>query len=207
MTVVYALGLGHHHPKASASEPARADVVAGSSDLPAVLAEASDVTARLRALGWRVDASWDPASDDQPQLLHYAGHGHHAGEAGWDSYIEIPGFGRLSATQIVAGQRAPSVVVLGACSTGAVRDEIIDGGMNLSAAFLLAGAELVIAPTGPVDDQTALLLSQSIYAGLTSGGASAPECIAALALAQRDQAGAREPGDPTSYARWRAWRP
>ncbi|KIG15294.1 Tetratricopeptide TPR_4 [Enhygromyxa salina] len=219
ITVVYSLGLGHAetNPRARAT----ADVVAGSSDLPAVASEAAHVSARLHELGWQVTPSWAPASDDQPHLLHYAGHGTatgaRAGEGGWDSYIEIPGFGRLSASQIVAGQRAPRIVVLGACSTGAVSDEIIDGGMNLAAAFLLAGAELVIAPTGPVDDQAALSLSQTIYAqlGATPGhelgtATSVSEFIAALDHAQHAQHAqdtAREPTGPTSYWRWRAWQP
>ncbi len=209
IAVAYSLGLGRI--EARASEGVRASVVAGSSDLPAVVDEAEGITTRLATLGWEVAASWDPLSDDQPQLLHYAGHGHHAGEGGWDSYVEIPGFGRLSATQIVAGQRAPNIVVLGACSSGALNEQIVDGGMNLSAAFLLAGAELVIAPTGPVDDQTALRLSEALYGTLRAGALreqdASPTFIRALDLAQATPLGEAEPSGPRSFSRWRAWRP
>jgi hypothetical protein len=157
----YSLGLGRAD-EPSDPPPRDAAVIAGADDLAAVTEEAARVSAALRARGWTVSTSWS-LTGEQPTLLHYSGHGHHSGLAGWSSSIEVPELGRVSAAQIVAGQRAPAHVVLGACSAGSTNTEIIDGGMNLAAAFLLAGAELVIAPSGPVDDAAALALAGELY--------------------------------------------
>ncbi len=203
LSVVYSLGLGDPSLADSAAPERRASVVAGASNLDAVAEEVRLVGAELVERGFVVEPSWAPSSDDQPVLLHYAGHGHHAGLAGWDSHIDVPGSGQLSAAQIVAGQRAPRVVVLGACSTGTVDAEVIDGGMNLAAAFLLAGAELVIAPTGPVDDRAALELSRGLYSKLHGDDPRA--LIDALASVQR--AAPSQDAGPGSFVRWRAWQP
>ncbi len=203
VSVVYSLGLGASGDSGSSPNGESASVVAGSGDLAAVADETRDVSARLAETGWRVTSQWSPTSADQPALMHFAGHGHHASDGSWASSIDIPGYGRLSAAQIVAGQHAPTIVVLGACNSGALSSEILDGGMNLAAAFLLAGADLVLAPSGPVEDQTALELSRSLYA--TLAGRGAPAFIEALALVQRERAGAT--AGPRSFMSWRAWRP
>ncbi|MFV8755251.1 CHAT domain-containing protein [Nannocystaceae bacterium ST9] len=203
-SIVYSLGFGDAGRRMNAGS--EACVVAGSSDLAAVSKEIQEVEAGLAALGWPINSSWMPTGDDQPLLLHYAGHGYHTGDVAWDSYIEIPGYGRLNAAQIVAAQRSPNLVVLGACSTGAQDPEALDGGMNLAVAFVLAGAELVLAPSGPVDDQTALSLSRRLYSTLR--GRDAPAFIEALTLAQREQLASDGGGaGPRSFASWRAWQP
>lgn len=208
MVLHYSLGLGQQREAAELElelEP-RAAVVAGATDLAAVTREAGRVAETLRGHGWQVDSSWSPTATEQPTLLHYSGHGHHTGVAGWRSFIEVPGFGPLTAAGLVAIQRAPNVVVLGACSAGSSDGEIIDGGMNLAAAFLLAGAELVVAPSGPVDDETALALAGELYREFATPDQGA--LVRALVVRQRaefDEA-AIEPG-PRSTLRWRAWVP
>ena len=160
LTITYSLGLGA--PKESSALDLRAAVIAGSTNLAAAQREAVAVTTRLDELGWNVVSRWSPTADPQPSLLHYAGHGFDGGPLGWQSAIELPDVGRVSATQIIAGQRAPDQVVLGACSAGRVTTEAIDGGMSLAAAFLLAGARLVIAPIRDVDDTTAYELGRGL---------------------------------------------
>lgn len=205
----YSLGLGSlgldRSDRARTLEP-RAAVVAGATDLAAVTREAGRVDEALRGHGWEVASSWSPTASDQPTLLHYSGHGHHVGLAGWRSFIDVPGFGPLTAAGLVAIQRAPDLVVLGACSAGSSDAEIIDGGMNLAAAFLLAGAELVVAPSGPVDDETALALASELYRDFTVPDPDA--LVRALIERQRAQfdAAVIEPG-PRSTLRWRAWVP
>lgn len=204
LEVQYSLGLGHVDGAAEA-RAREASVIAGATNLDAVRREADLVRTQLEARSWTVRSSW-AARGPQPTLLHYAGHGHHEGLAGWDSYIELPGHGRLSATQIVAEQRAPAWVVLGACSAGETNAQIIDGGMNLAAAFLLAGADLVIAPSGPVDDATAVALARALYRG------DAPLDAAALrhqlaAVQGQELSQAEPPAGPRSTLRWRAWIP
>jgi hypothetical protein len=200
----FSLGLGPQR-EAHELEP-RAAVVAGATDLAAVTREAGRVAETLHGHGWQVDSSWSPTASEQPTLLHYSGHGHHTGLAGWRSFIDVPGFGPLTAAGLVAIQRAPNLVVLGACSAGSSDAEIIDGGMNLAAAFLLAGAELVVAPSGPVDDETALALAGELYRTFATLEMDAlVRGLVELQHAEFDEA-AIEPG-PRSTLRWRAWVP
>jgi tetratricopeptide (TPR) repeat protein len=201
----YSLGLGYQREAGTRELERRASVVAGATDLAAVTQEAARVAETLRAHDWRVDPSWSPTAAEQPTLLHYSGHGHHTGLAGWRSYIEVPGFGPLTAAGLVAMARAPNLVVLGACSAGSSDAEIIDGGMNLAAAFLLAGAELVVAPSGPVDDATALALAGDLYRDFVTPDIDA--LVRGLVERQREELDAAiEPG-PRSTLRWRAWVP
>ncbi|MFO7568104.1 MAG: tetratricopeptide repeat protein [Enhygromyxa sp.] len=204
ISMTYSLGFGSL--KTTAQPGVHAAVIAGSPDLEAARREAEAVARRLGQLGWIVESSWDPAADQQPNLLHYAGHGFDDGSLGWQSAIELPGIGRLSAAQIVAGQRAPDKVVLGACSTGRVTAEAIDGGMNLAAAFLLAGASVVIAPLHEVDDTTAYELGASLYRDF---GVDEPDALPrALARSQREQfEQGSAPSEAKSYNSWRAWTP
>jgi hypothetical protein len=202
----YSLGLGQQREALELEHESRAVVVAGATDLAAVTLEAARVSEALRGHGWQVESTWSPTTSEQPTLLHYSGHGHHVGLAGWRSFIDVPGFGPLTAAGLVAIQRAPDLVVLGACSAGSSDAEIIDGGMNLAAAFLLAGAELVVAPSGPVDDETALALAGELYRDLAAPDQDA--LVRALVERQRaefDEA-VIEPG-PRSTLRWRAWVP
>jgi tetratricopeptide (TPR) repeat protein len=202
----YSLGLGQQREAVDRTLEPRAAVVAGATDLPAVIHEAKRVTEALRGHGWQVDSSWSPTATEQPTLLHYSGHGHHTGLAGWRSFIEVPGFGPLTAAGLVAIARAPNLVVLGACSAGSLDAEIIDGGMNLAAAFLLAGAELVVAPSGPIDDEAALALASELYREFDTLDADA--LVRGLVERQRAEfeEAAIEPG-PRSTLRWRAWVP
>jgi tetratricopeptide (TPR) repeat protein len=208
LSLRYSLGLGEIASEHSDTRapPLRAAVVAGASDLDAVTREAGRVSEALRRQAWQVESSWSPTAVEQPTLLHYSGHGHHTGLAGWRSFIEVPGFGPLTAAGLVALARAPELVVLGACSAGSSDAEIIDGGMNLAAAFLLAGAELVVAASGPVDDETALALAGELYREF--GTPDVDALVRGLVARQRaefDEA-AIEPG-PRSTLRWRAWVP
>lgn len=204
LTVTYSLGLGGDDWQ----EPLRhhAAVVAGSTNLASVEQETKEVSDQLRDLGWKVDVGWSPNATSQPSLLHYAGHGLQSEGLGWQSAIEVPGVGRVSAAQIVASQRSPEVVVLGACSAGQVTSESIDGGMNLAAAFLLAGARLVIAPSRDVDDTAAFELAVGLYRDFD---ASDPDALVrALASLQREQL-RRHPKTvaAASFNSWRAWTP
>ncbi len=206
IAVAYSLGLGRAHP-----EPARerrASVVLGSRDLAAARDEAREVGKALAHSGWTVDASWSPEALEQPTLLHYAGHGVHAGPDGWDSHIEVPGYGRLSAAHIVALQRAPALVVLGACSTGATRDDILDGGMNLAVALLLAGAEVVVAPSGPVDDHAALALARALHRESAPTSASLMRSLAtSTSNPPTSKPDSKSFLEAENFVRWRAWVP
>lgn len=201
--VVYSLGLGTLGERREAST--QAAVIAGATDLANVRRETDSTASRLRALGWSVDDAWTPLSEAQPRLLHYSGHGRRAGVEGWASGMEIPGHGTLDARQIIAAQRSPSWVILSACSAAKADPRVVDGGMNLSVAFLLAGADLVIAPTVDVDDDAAAELSAALY------GASRLDTAGfATSLAQLQRRQARD--EPTvapgrDFSSWRVWVP
>lgn len=212
--VVYSLGLGQTGARPDRIPSKRAAVVAGSKDLAAVGEEAEAVGERLRERGWEVASAWAPGDPEasQPWLLHYAGHAVGAGgpgRLGWSAAIEVPGHGSVSAAQLVAGQRAPELVVLGACSAGRPNPESIDGGMNLAAAFLLAGAELVVAPIRDIDDAAALELGRGLYARLDDDPSADPwALVRALALVQRAQLDADEGvSESQQYTSWRVWVP
>lgn len=203
--IVYSLGLGTSTQSAALPERSAA-VVAGSYDLAAVTREATAVGEHLRKHGWVVSDRWSLDDREQPRLLHYAGHGNGGDGLGWNSAIDVPEIGRISAAQIVAGQRSPDLVVLGACSAGRISSDSIDGGMNIAAAFLLAGAQLVVAPTRDVDDEAAHELGVGLYRDLEA--ADAEVLVRALAQEQREQLSRGEVlTQSTSFSAWRAWTP
>jgi tetratricopeptide (TPR) repeat protein len=171
----------------------------GSPNLSEVDAELAEVRESLIARGWSLTNTWNPASDSQPRLLHYGGHAVHAGLAGWDSYLELPNERHLTNEQLLLERHAPELIVLGACNAGAVDASMLDGGMNIAVAFLLAGAKLVIAADHDVDDSSARALARALYSALPPHAeVDADAMIATFIELQRV--------DPRLRA-WRAWVP
>lgn len=196
--VVYGLGLGRVS-RAASTDGSIAVIAGGRADLREPQAEVEDVRAAMEARGWALRDTWAPDDARQPTLLHYAGHGRHAGPMGWDSELDLAD-GPLTAEQIIAYQRAPTVVVLGACDAATTDARVLDGGMNIAAALLLAGSELVIAPDGPVDDHEARALAQALYRELPT-----PQEAAALGDALVRRLSAAQKGG--RFREWRAWGP
>jgi tetratricopeptide (TPR) repeat protein len=199
LQVTYALGLGASRPSQRRDRSA-AVLVGAADDLREARAEAEEVRAALSRAGWETTHAWVPGQERQPTLLHYAGHGRHAGLSGWDSDLRLAS-GTLTSQQLIAHQRAPAVVVLGACEAGTSDIKVIDGGMNMAAAFLLAGAELVIAPESVVDDGDARALAQALYRVPPGPGGSravAASLVEALGASQRAEG---------RFTGWRAWVP
>jgi hypothetical protein len=198
LQVVYSLGLG---PRTTTELGRVAAVVAGSTDgLTQTQTEAQQIERELTDAGWRVERRWDLGDDDQPSLLHFIGHGVYASPqsdlSGWGSYLDLVD-GRLTSKDLLVAQRAPAIVVLGACRAGTLDNQAVDGGMNLASAFLLSGAELVIAPTAKIDDARAQAFAAALYAEFARDDREPRDAmVAALARVQaRDSA----------YAAWRAW--
>ncbi len=197
MRVVHGLGLG---PAPSTDTPwqARASVVAGEGGLAHVEREAAFVRSALERGGWQIEA-WRPGTPDQPALLHFAGHGERAGTAGWRSALRLQGGEELTSSELIASRQAPRQVVLGACMAGMTSPELIDGGMNMAVAFLLAGAELVIAPDGEVDDALSEAFARALYRDAPSGAAGA-----SLRDAWLDRMLEAKRSDPRMIG-WRVW--
>lgn len=134
-------------------------------------AEADAVESRLRAAGWTVAARSGSAVTRSglvealagASLLHYAGHGVHRGETGWDAALLLPDGDSLAVTDILALPAMPRTVVLTGCDTGHVSAATLGGGMSLGRAFVFAGASAVVAADEKVDDALARHLGEALY--------------------------------------------
>jgi hypothetical protein len=91
--------------------------------------------------------------------------------------------------------------VLGACDAGTHDPALIDGGMNVATAFVLAGATLVIAPHDAVDDRDARALAELLYAEPPTP--AEPTRLAGSLQARLAEAQRRDP----RFVAWRAWVP
>ena len=197
----YGLGLGVRDRPEPGATKLRAAVVGSGKNLSAVEDEVAEVRELAGARGWSVEPRWEPGAGEQPQIVHYAGHGKHEGLDGWHTHITLSSGERVDAETLLLGNRAPSVVVLSACETGTIDPEMLDGGMNLAVALLLSGSELVIAADRKVADVDARAFARALYTALpTEGPVDSHAFVEALARVQRDDAQAR-------FDAWRAWVP
>jgi hypothetical protein len=202
--VVYSLDLPARTPRPRAS--GKAVVVANpSDDLPEAEREASEVMRRLAAADWTVD---DHVQTDATRaqlvdaladaaLLHYAGHGTHGGVDGWGAALLLHDGDRLEVSDILALPRVPEAIVLSGCDTATVDLGTIAGGMNLGRAFVLAGANWVVAADAEVEDELARALGEALYGeAVPRQGFDGPEALRRAQLSLRS----KYPG------RWQAFR-
>ena len=167
--VAYSLDLP---PRTSSTVATTALVVADpTGNLPEALAESRDVASTLAAAGWSVDERTGAAASraavtdalTNVSLFHYAGHGRADGVVGWNSALTLHDAEDLSVDDILALPSVPTGVVLTGCETGAVSLETLAGGMNLGRAFVLAGAEWVVAADVRVEDALARDVGTRLY--------------------------------------------
>jgi tetratricopeptide (TPR) repeat protein len=195
-SVVFALDLP---PAAVADSPAAALVVANpEDDLPQAEREAARVRDRLRASGQVMELSGPAATKKAfvedvaaASWLHFAGHGRYA--AGWDSGLRLAEGVAFTVRDVLALPRGPRRVVLNGCETArSAPTRALD--LGLPEAFVVRGAEEVVAAERPVADATAADLMEGLYAAAPPG-----DLAAALARAQRAawEKGAR--GDWAAY--------
>jgi tetratricopeptide (TPR) repeat protein len=102
-------------------------------------------------------------------LFHFAGHGSFAGFAGWDSALPLADRSRLTLGDVLTLRRVPRWIVLSACDAGRTSEQAPGEGIGLANAFLLAGAQAVIAATRPVFDDDARDLLSELYRGWQPG--------------------------------------
>ncbi len=194
--VTHGLGLD---PPQRGVEPVESAVVHAGARLQHAESEAEQVAGLLRVAGWTVTSAWPGTAAPPPELLHFAGHGNYAGTIGWDSSLWLQDNVELTSAEVLANQWAPTIVILGACDAGTNNSQAIDGGMNMASAFLLAGAELVIAPDSPVDDRLAKDFALALHRETPGPDADVGAAlVTALARVQRDE---------PNFAAWRAWVP
>ncbi len=100
---------------------------------------------------------------DSAQLFHYAGHGIFSGAEGWDSSLLLAGQGRLGLGDIITSERVPRHVVLSGCETAKSASEHQAESFGLAHAFLLAGAESVVATSRKIPDALASKIARALY--------------------------------------------
>ncbi|MCH9688974.1 MAG: CHAT domain-containing protein [Deltaproteobacteria bacterium] len=141
-------------------------------DLLAARREADVVVEALTAHGWTTQSLVGrEAMSGEVQarlptvdLLHYAGHGRHEGAEGWGSALRLAGEQSLQVRDVLALPRVPSVVMLPACDTASTAPATLGGGMSIARAFVLAGADVVVASRDLLDDEFAGALAEELYA-------------------------------------------
>jgi hypothetical protein len=173
-----------------------------TSDLPSARSEATEVNTALSATRTVTLLRGDDARGDavrgalaEASLFHYAGHGIFAGRDGWESALPLAEHGQLAISDILALPRVPATVVLGGCETARASGEAQAEGLGVAQAFVVAGAESVVAATRVVDDDAAAAMARALYAHLGAGD-DVPE---ALRQAQREL-------DATGVKDWAAFR-
>lgn len=179
----------------AAPELRRALVVADPrGDLPAAAHEAERVGAALRTDTWSVtlllgdDARAESVRDalTRVELLHYAGHGEHGGLEGWQGALQLADGARLGVGDVLALASVPRLVVLPACDTAPSGRTTQGGDMNIARAFLLAGAQTVVAAQGPIDDALAARIAIALHEGGPLDRANTPARLREVLLAVRD---------------------
>jgi cellulose synthase operon protein C len=180
-SVSYGVDLPRSAPSAAA-RGARAShraliLVAPSEDLYRAVEEAELVCGKLKAAGWAVMLrSGDDAFPRQlahhglarrvVELFHYAGHGFSEGQDGWESRLSLAHGEWLALTDIMTLERAPRVVTLASCQGAAQRRDAEDDyveGLALAHAFIVAGAEVVVAGTRQSDDYVTFRIVRELY--------------------------------------------
>lgn len=186
---VYAMDLP---PRSTRAAGSTALLVADpTGDLPGARREADRVAPGLtavrptvrRLVGAAATRAAVRAALAEADHLHYAGHGRYAGFEGWDSALPLRD-GPLALGDLLVLPRVPATVVLSGCETGRAEGDTAQG-LGLAHAFLLRGAEAVVAPVRPVDDGAAAAFGEALYAAL----GDAPDLPAAFArVAGRSEA-------------------
>lgn len=209
-SVVYALDLpgGTAAPAGPASQANGAALVVANpeEDLPQTEREAALVEARLRLVAETVSLAKGRATKQafaealgRASFLHFAGHARYA--AGWETGLRLAEGVAFTVRDALALPRAPARVVLSGCETArSVPTRVLD--LGLPEAFVVRGAEEVIAAIRPVADTMAADLMNRMYSNAFPGpGAPPADLAAALARAQRD---AWERGAAGDWAAYRA---
>jgi len=194
----------HGGAPAHAGGPARAGtplvVAVDAGELDAVASEASEVTTAFpRAT---VLAGADATAGHFLELAAGADWIHFAGHGGWRADAPEASGLRMHDRWLPAGELADIAlsarwVTLSACHTARALVRPGEEWFGLARAFLLAGAEAVVAAQWDVEDEATSRLMANLYAGLAEGTPLAR----ALANAQAGRAGAGEhPFDWAGFA-------
>lgn len=199
-TLVFHADLGAPGPPPSA--PPSAMIIADpAGELPRARAEASRLATRLEALGYAITR---PAGEvtvtsvstmlrEEPTLLHYSGHGIQEGLDGLDAGFPLGGGRRFTVVDALSLGSAPRRVVLAACDLGARET----AAFSMAQAFLLEGAEAVVAAVRPVDDEETSRWVDAFYRYASEG-----DWAEALRATRVELASAATPTYASAFRLW-----
>lgn len=172
VAVAYALDL----PQPAATKVIHSGVVVAdpTATLAAAPAEAAFVAQRLeqylgpgavtRVFGQSLDRTTFAELLMKADIIHFAGHGVRRGLEGFASSVILARGQFFDVGDVLSLPAVPSVVVLSACESAATESsQGTARGLGLAQAFVLAGTDLVIAPTRLTDDHTAEQMSKALY--------------------------------------------
>ena len=128
--------------------------------------------------------------------LHFAGHAEVKGRGGWQSGLVLSD-GLMSVGDILRAPRVPPTVVLSACRAAEEPEGSRLPTIGLAQAFVLAGAERVVAATRPVSDETAAALARALYR--RAGPGAAAELAESLRAALLEMRAANPGSDWATY--------
>jgi CHAT domain-containing protein len=201
LPVVYGVDLPGRGRGPDAIPPVpRALVVADpGGNLQAAREEAGAVVQALGSGGgWRVDRLEGGAATHRAVrealaapdlgLAHYAGHGSFGGRDGVESGLPLADHERLSIADVLALPRAPKRLILSGCETARTAADARAEGLGLAQAFIVAGAEVVVAATRRTDDRLAQRIMRAFYAAWGDRrAATAPEALRRAMLAVQQE--------------------
>lgn len=115
-------------------------------------------------------------------LLHVAGHGQ-AGKDTLEAELILADDGALTVGDVLSAGRGPARVVLSGCETARTLQTDVET-LGLGQAFVLAGANAVVASVRPVDDEVTAVWMTALYeAGFATGDPAQAFRAASLAVA------------------------
>jgi len=124
------------------------------------------------------------------EAFHYSGHGETRGALGWESRLRLAGGTHLTPSDVLASEGVPSVVVLSGCETARTSDDASRvQGMGIAPAFVLAGADVVLATSRPVSDAVARALAERLAASDAPTLAQLRDAVLALRVDYPDEWG------------------
>jgi len=191
LEVVYAEDLGPARPWATGP----ALVVANpSDDLPSARTEGEIAVFGLgrggapviSLFGRDATATRVRSALEQAASFHYAGHARFAGPAGLASDLPLASGTTLTFADVLALRRVPRDVVLSGCDAGR-------GELGPARAWLVAGSEVVVAPSRAVTDAAAEAFARGLHRPLNEGLVRAARLATLESMSRGD-------------AEWRAFR-
>lgn len=165
-------GVDVTHVTRSAEAGMNALIVTPHDELKNTTAEAAVAEERLRTSGWNVQRLRGPAVErttigesivaGRIRFFHYSGHARFLGLDGWESHLGSDENQLMTVGDILTLPASPDYVILSGCETAASADRS-GSGLGLAQAFVIAGAEWVVASSRMVKDADAARIVMELF--------------------------------------------